>query len=194
MKLKQLHLIQTRGLSSSKKRYDLDRLIAISALFPAPPSHTGSVGPIAYFCFAARLPRRFWRLSAKSAGSVRSCTPFSTGCRRKNVSPRSSSQRRLDVGPLSVRFRLEWSQTAPAGAPIPCGVRRLWPRTTTFSISSRNAAAVVSQENCRLQLKAPSDNHRCRSGSRATRIAARAIASGVASVSIPVSPSLTASW
>lgn len=105
MKLKQLHLIQTRGLSSSKKRYDLDRLIAISALFPAPPSHTGSVGPIAYFCFAARLPRRFWRLSAKSAGSVRSCTPFSTGCRRKNVSPRSSSQRRLDARPLSIRLR-----------------------------------------------------------------------------------------
>jgi hypothetical protein len=119
--------------------------------------------------------------------------PFNGTHRRKNVSARSSSLRRLDAGPISVRFRLEWNQTAAAGAPIPCGVRRLWPPTATFLISSRNAAAVVSQENCRLQLKAPSDNRVCRSVSRAKRIAARAIASGVASVSIPVSPSLTAS-
>jgi hypothetical protein len=111
-----------------------------------------------------------------------SCQPYSARVevapsngthRRKKVSARSSSQRRRDAGPISVRFRLEWNQTAAAGAPIPCGVRRLWPPTATFSISSRNAAAVVSQENCRLQLKAPSDNRVCRSVSRATLPLAR---------------------
>ena len=35
--------------------------------------------------------------------------PFNGNHRRKNVSARSSSQRRLDAGPISVRFRLEWS-------------------------------------------------------------------------------------